>query len=1079
MEQKEQKTSGHDYSVEEILAETRSRFSGKSYAELIGEAGPSSSPKPAVSNSAVPESPTPKAAAEPPKVSGNDSSPQSAPAAIHTQPSQPRPEKRPASPKPEIERPTATPVPEAPSEPVRTSAQEPDTSSEEESSEILYDIGEDEEEVIEQKPRKKGFFQRMRERRKEKQPSFEAEEDIYYGLQLKGIEEYRKGYNEEAPQPLSGPTATFSYLFDDTREEEVDTEIAGRFSKIHEQRERQISQLSRETGESYESPFDQPSFSKPIQFPTPAPKQRPQVPSGTVEFKVQRLHPVEESQVKTTQARRPADSGAHPSDDEIDRLIRDRAAMLVDEQSKQAPNHAAPVGPRPGAEGSGAGRRAEIPSSSPQKQTWEDISSYSPGTEHLGLESVLKEAQETAPPIQEEPPVQTAPPLSRKEQKKVKIRELMDAAPQYRVPGDVQILEIGDISSALEHELQPYMAETSAESRQEKTLHTEPSSRKGFSLLGDDEEENDPSEEFQEEPDELDDYQDPSDAPSIIHDLNANTRKLLLRLMVTAIATILLLGAGLICERGDLLPVIQEYDFNALAYLIINLSFLVIALGFSFPTILNGLKGLFRLHANSDSSIAVASLAVFLQSTVMLFQPDIVMTSQVHLYSSLAVAGLFLNTAGKLSLVRRIHRNFHFVISPEPKSGVMLYDDHNTSLQLAKGCVADTPVIAYQKKVKFFRRFLNLSNKSDPSEQASQMIAPIAFILSLLLCAAVMFLSKDFFAALAAFTASACISTPSCNMLAANLPVSRLCKLARRCGAMLVGYPSIERFSNVNAVMLDAKDLFPKGTVILNGIKTFGDERIDDAIVDATALMCAAGGPLSDLFEQIIKSHHDMLPKIDNLSYEDDRGVVGWVSGRRILVGNRDLLREHSIDPPSRDYEKKYLLGGKQIVYLASGGNLVAMFIISYNSDKRRTLELQRMENSGISLIVRTCDPNITPEFLAQCFRLDVLSVRVLPERLGNVYQKLVKSPEERADAFFASKGRPTAMMRLLTACVRQKGNVSVAVALQYAAVILGFVLVAFLSCYSGLGQLSTTALLLYEIFWAVVILLIPKLRKF
>ena len=112
-------------------------------------------------------------------------------------------------------------------------------------------------------------------------------------------------------------------------------------------------------------------------------------------------------------------------------------------------------------------------------------------------------------------------------------------------------------------------------------------------------------------------------------------------------------------------------------------------------------------------------------------------------------------------------------------------------------------------------------------------------------------------------------------------------------------------------------------TVILNGIKTFGGQRIDDAIVDATALMCATGGPLSDLFDQIIKSHHDILPKIENLSYEDDKGVVGWVSGRRILVGNRDLMKGYGIEPPSRDYEEKYLLGGKQVVYLASGGDLV------------------------------------------------------------------------------------------------------------------------------------------------------------
>jgi hypothetical protein len=83
-----------------------------------------------------------------------------------------------------------------------------------------------------------------------------------------------------------------------------------------------------------------------------------------------------------------------------------------------------------------------------------------------------------------------------------------------------------------------------------------------------------------------------------------------------------------------------------------------------------------------------------------------------------------------------------------------------------------------------------------------------------------------------------------------------------------------------------------------------------------------------------------------------------------------------------------------------------------------------------------------------------------------------------KATAMIATNGRMTSMMRILTACVRQKSNVSAAVAMQNVAVILGFALVAFLSCYSGIKQLSTAALLLYELFWVLAILLIPRLRK-
>jgi len=61
---------------------------------------------------------------------------------------------------------------------------------------------------------------------------------------------------------------------------------------------------------------------------------------------------------------------------------------------------------------------------------------------------------------------------------------------------------------------------------------------------------------------------------------------------------------------------------------------------------------------------------------------------------------------------------------------------------------------------------------------------------------------------------------------------------------------------------------------------------------------------------------------------------------------------------------------------------------------------------------------------------------------------------------------------------VRQRSNITVAVALQNISVILGLLLVGLLTCYSGLKLLGTVPLLLYELFWVAVVWLIPRLRK-
>lgn len=614
----------------------------------------------------------------------------------------------------------------------------------------------------------------------------------------------------------------------------------------------------------------------------------------------------------------------------------------------------------------------------------------------------------------------------------------------------------------------------------EETIKRKPAQkrRKRFSILGTEEKDNRPEDEFPTDPGVIEDYEKPEDAASILHDLADKHRTLLLRAGVTGIALLLMLLFGLLSEYNAILPSFISYYLLTQPYLILELIFLVIAGAFSWPVLLNGLKGLVRLQANSDSGVAVAVVASAVHTVLLLFSTGRVEAASLHLYAPLAVLALFLNTLGKLSMVKRITKNFRFVASPDRKMAVHLLDDHNTALQMTRGYVEDAPVVAYQTRTGFLKNFLRISYLPDTCEQSSQVIAPIGIVSSLLLCVAALLLSGDAMAALTAFTASCCICTPMLNQICVNLPLAQASRLAGRHGAMISGYQALDKFSDTNAILLDAKELFPKNCVVLSGIKTFGDQHIDDAILDAAALLSHTGGTLSEIFDQVIQSRHEILPKVENDTYEDGKGITGWVSGHRLLIGNRELLLAHHITPPSLDYEKKYALGGKKILYLASGGQLVAMFLIAYNADRRRTIELCRLEDNGVAFLVRTCDPNITPELIAECFQLNARSVNILPSRLGNIYVKAGKKPNAPAAAWLATKGRPTAMMRLISLCIRQRANISLAVALQNVAVALGFVLVAFLACYSGLGKLNTLFLLLYELFWALAIVLLPKLRK-
>ena len=593
-----------------------------------------------------------------------------------------------------------------------------------------------------------------------------------------------------------------------------------------------------------------------------------------------------------------------------------------------------------------------------------------------------------------------------------------------------------------------------------------------FQLQGE-EEDNDPEDEFQPEQPELEDYNRTEDARAIRSELASSSRELTIRTIATGLCAAVLGVMGLFFEF--FIP-----QSSKMAYLILNLIFLLIATGFCYRTMLSGIKSLFRLRANADSSIAIATIASIIHGGAMFVTSGMngLIQGALHIYSPIVIGALFLNSMGKLLIISRIRKNFRFITSSDLKYNVQIYGDHEVALQLVKGCLSEKPVIAYQQKTHLLKNFLTNSYENDPSENTSQFIAPISFIASLALCVVCTIISSgDVVAGLTAFAIATCISTPIANMVCANFPISSLCRIARQNNAMIVGYKGLSTMCDTNAVMLDSTDLYPDGTVVLAGMETLGQKRIDQALLYGAALTCATGGTLRYVFENVIQNQRGMLPRVENNSYVDNAGIVGWVRGQRVLIGNRELLKQYSVVQPEEALEQG-LKKNQRAVFLAVDTRPVAMITLEYHPDKKLAENLQNLETNGVSLLVRTLDPNLTADFLAQQYDLDARAIRVLPEELGEVCDKSLNSTVDEADVLLATKGKAFSMIRMLSACIHQKSNISIAVILQTVSVCLGFILVTIFCCWSGLHRLTSLSIVIYEVFWLLAILLIPKIRK-
>ncbi len=957
--------------------------------------------------------------------------------------------------------------------------------------------------------------------RRKKVPDFdENEEDMYYGIQLKPIDEYR--LDGDAP-PLG--EEGYKALFDDSQS--IDDEVEENFQRLQKERRRRVAEAVKSAGLDEEKVADEFGVAAPMpvtsfaadpyarqhglevegrQDPSLSQLQKAmlETSSETMEIKLNVLN----STIELQRVR----EGQIVSDETVDRILAaappqpPEQAYPAYEEVPPQPEESQPVyqevPPEPQGIAPPPAQSAAVYQEEPSPETaeepghpeyveqpnlvqqaagqtqpaaeFENYPQDEPRQETAGQAKTVVmptvapggEAQPAPAPPTPQPPAAVEPPPRPTQQ-----IPYVDSIFQYRsrnIP--THIIHADVLQSALLSEAEPLQLVRQAE----EAKHPRWIKPKTAPVEEEEAEAPPPPENVGES---IDDYTGPEDARSISNDLRGDMQGLSLRLMITGICTVLLALVGLICQSRFSLE--TGSGSWPLAYVVLTLVFIVVSAGMCYKTIGGGLGALFAAKANSDSAAAVAALAAIIQAvTSVFFQEDLV-TGGLHLYAVVASGILFLNTAGKLTMIRRIHSNFRFVTSREEKFAVRTYDDYNTSLKMVKDCVAEKPLVAYQCRAGFLKRFLELSHTPDPSETSSQTLAPLGLICSLALCVACLLITSSVPTAISAFAASCCACVAAANMLSVNLPVSRMCKRARRAGGMAVGYEAAERFGDVNAVIADAGELFPTGTVVLSGIKTFGAKSAaEDAIMAASALVKEIGGPLSGVFDQVISENEEALPQVEKFSYESGGGIVGRVDGRTIYIGLRGLLINHRLEVPTREEETQYASGNRNIIYIASDADVAAMLVLSYTADRRKKNELQRLEDSGISILVRTTDPNVNTALVARLFGIDPSSVGILDAQLGDTASRLLEETQPRADATAATKGRMESMMSLISACVDLKRTTGVLVAIQTAAVILGFVFVAALACFGAMNQLSAFILFLFQLFWVGILLLLPKLRR-
>lgn len=423
--------------------------------------------------------------------------------------------------------------------------------------------------------------------------------------------------------------------------------------------------------------------------------------------------------------------------------------------------------------------------------------------------------------------------------------------------------------------------------------------------------------------------------------------------------------------------------------------------------------------------------------------------------------------------------NIKQILSEDKKTAIKLLSDPAVIFAMAKDAIEGDALIAGETKTSHVDGYMKFSTFGLFLNGNLPIITVVTLLVSLITGLVCGFYYDSLQTAFYAMAVICCLAAMPSLFLIDSLPLYRAAAKLNSKGAMIAGKTGAEHIEMANGVVLSSSDLFPKGTVTLHQMKVLSENNLDETLIRASVLTEYMGSTLAPIFKQIVDSGNiTTFPDAETIKYENRMGISGWVDGSSLFVGNRTLMEAHGIEAPSIEVDRKILRQGFFPVYVATQDKICALLIVKYSVNPEVSNELRKLTKSGVTILVKNTDPNITKEMACDYLGLYSDSVEIMSGAGYHMYKNATVEQESIAAPAAYKKDMPCILATILNCAARIKiSNILLTVTYVISA-ILGIVIFTY-SSFGGSGELlESSFVLLYCIITAAVSYLLYLLKR-
>jgi Cu+-exporting ATPase len=214
-------------------------------------------------------------------------------------------------------------------------------------------------------------------------------------------------------------------------------------------------------------------------------------------------------------------------------------------------------------------------------------------------------------------------------------------------------------------------------------------------------------------------------------------------------------------------------------------------------------------------------------------------------------------------------------------------------------------------------------------------------------------------------------------------------------GVLFKNAEAIETLRKVNTLVVDKTGTLTEGKPKLTEVVPAAGFNETELLSLAATLEKSSEHPLAAAIVEGAETREVSLGTTTDFESVTGKGVTGLVEGRNVLLGNRKLLDDFSIDPGNMaDLADNMRKEGETVMFVAVNNSIAGLVAVADPIKETTPEAIRQLHKENIRIVMLTGDNKATAEAVANKLDIDGVVAEVLPDEKVDAVKKYQEKGE-------------------------------------------------------------------------------------